>query len=117
MPRKNKKEAKPRKESKSKKTTKKVEAKNNQMIKDIKPEYYFLMIDGSAIKNLLELADALHAMSDDVFYYHVTNDRNDFGNWVRDVFCENELADELSKLHSKMETQIAVLRHLLKKFL
>ena len=112
MPKSKNKKAKPKKESKSRKKSKKV-----LILKEIKPEYYFLMIDGSTVKNLFELADALQSMSDDVFYYHVTNDRNDFSNWVRDVFCEKELADELNKLHSKMETQVAVLRHLLKKLL
>ena len=103
--------------SSRKRITKSKKTKKHEILKDVKPDYYFLMIDGSAIKNLLELANALHSMSDDVFYYHVTHDRNDFSNWIRDVFCEKELADEISRLHSKMETQIAVLRHLLKKLM
>jgi len=109
--------AKTQKSSKKKQAKSKKSKSKKLFVKDAKPEYYFLMIDGSTIKNLVELADALHIMSDDVFYYHVTHDRNDFSNWVRDVFSEKVLAEEISRLHNKMEAQVAVLRHLLKKLI
>lgn len=109
--------SKPEKNTKPKESPKSKKTGKDDSGKDVKPDCYFLVVDGSTIKNLLELADALRTMSDDVFYYHVTNDRNDFSNWIRDVFEEKELAEELSKLHSKMEAQVAVLRHLLKKLM
>jgi hypothetical protein len=91
--------------------------KKAAFVVDTKPEYFFLLIDGSTLKNIMELADSLQNMSDDVFYYHVTNDRNDFGNWVRDVFNEKELADRICKIHNKMEMQIAILRHFLRQLM
>jgi predicted transcriptional regulator len=99
----------------AKKSVKKRTQAKKSTKKSIKPEYYFLMIDGSTLKSLHELADALHHMSDDVFYYHVTSERNDFSSWVRDVFSEKNLAEELALVRNKLESQVAVLRHLLKK--
>ena len=111
--------AKAQKDVKAKKSKPKKSNKGEKpkIFKDTKPEYFFLMIDGSAVKNLLELADAFNNMSDDVFYYHVTNDRNDFSSWVRDVFNEKQLSEQLGMIHSRMESQVAVLRHILAKLL
>ena|SRR3989338_1575467 len=89
-------------------------SKNKKLLKDAKPEFYFKLIDGSKIKNLLELADALHSMSDDSFYYHVNEQRNDFSSWIRDVFKENDLADNIAKLNSRLEAEICILRFLVK---
>jgi hypothetical protein len=98
---------------KKKKSTLTKNKKAKKIIKGIKPEFYFKLIDGSEIKNLMELADALHNMSDDVFYYHVNEQRNDFSNWIKDVFKHEKLANEILK-SNKPETESIVLRFLVK---
>lgn len=98
---------------KKKKATKKGTSKRG--IKNAKPEFYFKLIDGSEIKNILELADAFDRMSDDAFYFHVNDNGNHFSCWVRDVFDDKELADEIEKINNKMEAQIKVLRHIIKR--
>ena len=85
-----------------------------KILDDAKPEFYFKLIDGSEIKNLLELADSLHSMSDDSFYYHVNGKRNDFSNWIKDIFKENDLADNVAGLNSRLEAEICILRFLVK---
>ncbi|MBS3130917.1 hypothetical protein J4212_00635 [Candidatus Woesearchaeota archaeon] len=82
--------------------------------RQLSPELYFHAIDGSELKSILELADALDMMSDDTFYYHVTHDRNDFASWIAGVFAESELADSIRKCNGRIETQICVLKHLVK---
>jgi len=79
----------------------------------VKPELCFFLVDGSTIASIKELIDALEKMNDDVFYYHVTNDRHDFSNWVRDVFQDNELAEKLVKARSRFECEAVILKHLL----
>lgn len=83
--------------------------------KEIPPEKYFLVIDGSTIKNIEELADAFDRMSDDVFFYHVNEFKNDFSTWVKDVVEDNEFGDELRLARNPERAQIAVLRHIIKK--
>jgi hypothetical protein len=103
------------KKKKSTLTKNKKNKKTKKILKNVKPEFYFKLIDGSEIKNLLELADALDRMTDDVFYYHVNEQRNDFSNWVRDVFNEKDLAESIEKLNNKLETEISVLKFLVNK--
>ena len=101
--------------SKVKRNVKKKEVRGIMIIEELTPEKQFMAVDGSSIKSLKHLADALLTMSDDVYYYHVTQDRNVFARWVHDVFGEKELAEELGRVRHKLESQVAVLRHLFKK--
>ena len=74
----------------------------------------FVLKDGRVLKDLVELSHALEHMSDDVFNHHVNNSKNDFRNWVRDVFSQKELAAELEKAKTRSELQLAVLKHIVK---
>src|SRR5512136_5816 len=62
---------------------------------DVPQEHVFWCCDGRILKNLRELCDALGAMSDDVFAYHVNAAKNDFYNWVKDIVKDDALAGDL----------------------
>jgi len=64
---------------------------------DVPEEYVFWCCDGRILKNLRELCDALGAMSDDTFTYHVNAAKNDFHNWVKDIIKDDALASDLLK--------------------
>jgi hypothetical protein len=64
---------------------------------DVPQEHVFWCRDGRILKNLRELCDALGAMSDDTFTYHVNAAKNDFSNWVKDVIKDDALAGDLLK--------------------
>ena len=74
----------------------------------------FFMIDGSVISSLAELADTFDTMSNDVFYYHVNDFKHDFSSWVKEVFKEDKLSDNLGGAKTADRCQIIILRHLLK---
>lgn len=76
-------------------------------------EKHFIVADGNRIKSILELARALETMSEEVFRHHVNDARNDFSNWVRDVFNDNAVADELAKAKDKAG-ELVLLRKLFK---
>ncbi|MFH1182251.1 MAG: DUF5752 family protein [Candidatus Woesearchaeota archaeon] len=86
-----------------------------QVLGEAPQESRFVVSDGRILKDLKELADALHDMSNDVFRHHVNEFRNDFSSWVRDVFGDQELAEELSKAGSQAEAEINILRNIVKK--
>jgi hypothetical protein len=88
--------------------------RKSKILNNVHKDFYFSLIDGSSIKNLLELVNALDKMSDDVFYYHVTPEKNDFANWIRDVFKEKNLAEEITKVNSRLETEVCLLKYLVK---
>ncbi len=72
------------------------------MFVEITPDHYFVLCDGVQIKDPRAFADLLATLSDDVFYYHVTDSRNDFATWIRDVFRDEELARMVEPIHNRL---------------
>jgi hypothetical protein len=88
---------------------------HRQVLGEAPQEARFVVSDGRIVKDFKELADALHDMSTDVFRHHVNDGKNDFSNWVRDVFGDAELAEDLTGVRSQSEAEIKVLRSIVKK--
>lgn len=117
-----KKENKQQKEKMSKKKSEKVKEKMEEkesavmdyITQDVPEEQSFILKDGSKVNNLVELAKKFDAMEDDVYSHHVTEDRNDFANWIKDVMGKEKLAENVSKAGHKDKTQIELLKHIIK---
>jgi len=101
-------ENKPEKSSKAK-------TKKHTLFVEITPEKYFVMCDGKQVKNFKELADILRIVSDDVFFYHVNEQRNDFATWVKDVFNEQDLAKRMQNIHNRMEMGLELYKNMFEK--
>jgi hypothetical protein len=82
---------------------------------EIKPDNYFVLCDGRSVKDIAELAKILETLSDDVFYYHVTTEKNDFANWLNDVFKEEQLASDIRSSKSKIEMIALLYKRLFEK--
>jgi len=80
-------------------------------------EHHFVVADGRKLKNVLELADALETMSEEIFRHHANELKNDFAAWVKDVFYDHSLAEDISRAKNRLETQIAVLRRIVKELM
>lgn len=70
-------------------------------LSDVVPEQCFWVNNGPILRNLEELAKTLPELSDDVFYHHVSNEKNDFSNWIRDVIGDQALASDLLSSKNK----------------
>ena len=66
------------------------------------------------MRSLYDLVDELETMGDETFGRYVNASKNDFANWTRDVFDEKNLAEELSRLQHRVDTQRAILKHLVR---
>lgn len=76
--------------------------KKSEVLQKEAPEgQYFNLENGQALKSLKDLKDYIPNMPEDIFSKHVNNEKNDFANWVRNVFKEDQLADKLSNAHTK----------------
>ncbi len=68
------------------------------MVEKISEDKYFWTKDGRSIKNLHELLIELKYMSEGTFFHHVSHEKNDFANWIRDVLDDSYLANKLHGL-------------------
>src|SRR3989338_11635629 len=80
-------------------------------------EHHFVVADGRKLKNIIELADALETMSEEIFRHHANELKNDFGSWVKDVFYDHSLAEDISRAKNRLETQIVILKRLVKELM
>ena len=87
------------------------------ILKDCRSNVAFILNDNRKLRNIVHLIDELENMNDDVFYSHVTEFKNDFSNWFRDVFKDDVIADELHLINDRFETQRALLKHTMRTLL
>ena len=69
----------------------------------IKPDQYFKLDDGTIIKTMKDMVDALEYMDDKTFKRYSNRQKNDFANWAKYVLKNSMLARELSKIKSREE--------------
>ncbi len=84
------------------------------ILENAKPENRFYCADGTVLRNVQELGERLKAISVQAFYHHVTPSRNDFHNWIRDVYQDPALASELLKAKLPFEAAAIVRKHVAK---
>ncbi len=89
-----------------------VEKPRPSIAQDAHPDKVFVLVNGQVLKNVKELADVLDKLEDVVFNHHVTNNRNDFANWLRDVFKEIDLAREIAGCKDKDKMQLVLYKHI-----
>ncbi len=87
------------------------------ILEKARPENCFRCADGSVLGSVYELESKLCAISSEAFYHHVNSYRNDFHNWIRDVFQDYELANELLGAKTPSEAAATVRKHLRKALL
>ncbi|MBI2548589.1 hypothetical protein HYW21_04530 [Candidatus Woesearchaeota archaeon] len=88
---------------------------NNKLFHDVHEDVHFVLMDGRRLKNLLELVDALDTMGDDIYHHHVNESRNDFYNWIHDVYHEIDLANQILENPGRHHLQKSIMRHMLRK--
>ena len=80
----------------------------DRRLADVPADKVFWANDGRIIKNMVELGEALNAMSDDVFKYHSNEAKTDFSHWVGEVIGDDSLARRLQKASNREEAARAV---------
>lgn len=81
-------------------------------LEDVDPSHYFRVANGTIIKNLKDLDKSIENMSEETFKCHVSEVRNDFSLWVREVINDSKLASDLLQTRDKCRTQLLVLRRI-----
>lgn len=86
-----------------------------QVLGEAPEEYHFVLADGKKLKSLYDLANALGKMTEDTFKHHVTEARNDFSNWINDVFKDEELAKDIQDIKDRTDAELRLLKHFVKR--
>lgn len=79
--------------------------------KDIPENKYFILANGKQVKHVAHLAEIMDELEDHVFNHHVNPERNDFHNWVKDVFKDLELAKKMLNVSNKKDLQLVIYKH------
>ena len=74
----------------------------NKLLMNVEDEKAFF-IDGKSIKSLKELVLELKIMNEDVFRRYVNDEKNDFANWIKYVFGEEEFARKIYATKDRKE--------------
>lgn len=75
---------------------------NRQKLLEVpRPELFFKLKDGGVIKTIPELKKALNSMNEEVYSHHVDANKNDFAAWIRDVFHDHALAENVQTARTK----------------
>ncbi len=74
---------------------------------------FFWLKSGKGLRSIREMANYLPSIKPDEWNYHVNEEKNDFSNWIRDVFDEAELAKFLRETKTKIEFQNRLYNHVI----
>ncbi len=97
----------------SKKASVKSPKKVKQSLRRAEGPQCFWVTDGQVLADVRELHRSLQEMQNEVFQHHVTDEKNDFADWVEFVLEDQELAESLRK-SKQPETACTVISRRLK---
>ena len=67
----------------------------SRVLADVTDDHRFFCQDGFICKDLAGLSECLSHISQQVYSYHVSDNKNDFSNWIQDILGDKTLADTL----------------------
>ncbi|MBN1375488.1 MAG: hypothetical protein JXA01_04975 [Dehalococcoidia bacterium] len=79
-----------------------------RVLRHVSDEKRFYCHDGNIVNNVYELKNALEKMNHACFTHHVTDEKNDFARWIREVLGDDKMANDLSKAPSQKEAAAVV---------
>jgi hypothetical protein len=80
-------------------------AENKKKLEKVPEAVVFWCHDGQVFRDVQGLLDGFDVMTDEIFDYHVNNDKNDFSCWVQDVIGDYKLAQDLKSVKNKAQAK------------
>lgn len=97
------------------KTIKKVTKKKiTKTLKKSEDGFHFITRTGDELKDAKELHNYVETLSDDEFKQFVTDDKNDFYNWLKHAVKDDELANNIQNLKTKDDITKTIFEHIKK---
>jgi len=73
---------------------------------------FFSLQNGLVLRSISELIDYLEVIEKDLFFQHVNFSKNDFSNWLREVFEAKELSEQIEKILEPKEMRKKIIESL-----
>ncbi|MEM3154507.1 MAG: hypothetical protein QW165_02995 [Candidatus Woesearchaeota archaeon] len=83
------------------------------MLENVKTEHEFVLFGGKRIKNIVELCKEIKQMPEETFRHHVTEQKNDFANWIEACTKEERLG-QLIRTTKNRERMAAIIERRIK---
>ncbi|MEM2131165.1 MAG: hypothetical protein QXR96_01450, partial [Candidatus Woesearchaeota archaeon] len=79
--------------------------KNKDFFFNCKRENSFVLKDGSKLYSIKELYEklAFNLIDEETFKHHVNENKNDFADWIKNVFNKEELSNQVRAIKTKKE--------------
>ena len=74
---------------------------------------FFYTFDSNALKSKEEMLEWIRGSNDDAFAHHVTQERNDFSGWTKEVLKDGPLSKKLKPGQSREDMIEAIEQRLL----
>jgi hypothetical protein len=78
------------------------------LFNDLPQSHKFWLQTGESVKNLHELYTAFDEMPEPVYCHHVGKEKNDFVEWIKHVYQDDDLAFKLFHAKSRIEARAAI---------
>ncbi len=73
----------------------------SEFLKDVENGKEFLCKDGRVIRNLEELAQIIKEIPFETFFHHVSREKNDFADWIKQAVGDPVLANRINRAKSR----------------
>jgi hypothetical protein len=83
---------------------------NEKLVNTVRP---FVCHNGAHLNSVKDLALALEDMDENVYRYHVTENKNDFATWISETVVEKNLAEKIGKIKNRNEMKYQIMKYIL----
>jgi hypothetical protein len=82
-----------------------VKAQSDKFIGKVPEANVFWCHDGQIFRDMLDLISGFDVMSDETFWYHANEQKNDFACWIVDVMGDVDLGEQLKQVKTRQKAK------------
>ena len=69
--------------------------------KEVHPDFHFELKSGERLSSIYGLISALKSMNEEIFTHHVSENHNDFANWIKNTLKLHDLAEKIDSVKDR----------------
>jgi hypothetical protein len=86
-------------------------APSKKYLEKVPESVVFWCHDGQIFRDLNDLINGFDLMTDDTFWYHANDEKNDFSCWILDVIGDEDLAKDVKKVKTRSQAKKVTQQH------